>query len=339
MKKISFLLIFAFLLSGCATYKFQHGAVPYDKGYVVNRDGDTLPDYTIGKNNTVPADLALAKKRFKERRDTVEHYYTQMGLLENPAKQWLEPPVLVFKLLTGFLRLPFIAYKNYKYEHDPKYKAEVDKLDEAAEAKESQRIKILKEELNLYIQKELEKEPSFAEVPQEEAQANKKVTVSEVTAQEPAKEAPKPAQEVTPVVEEKPAQAPAVEPIKEPVKEEPVVEQPVSVAQPEEKAAPVVEQAASKTSEGIKAVIDAKPLKGYSPLRVKFSGSRSRSEHGRIISYFWDFGDGDTSNKPTPANIYWSATYGSRAFAVTLTVKDNKGNTATQTAVIEVLNK
>lgn len=316
MKKISFLLVIAFLLSGCVTYKFQHGAGPYDKGYVVSRDGGTIPDYTIGKNNSVPSDLALAKRRFKARHDKVEYYYRKMGLLESRAKELLwDPPVLVVKLLTGFLRLPSVAYTNYKYEHDPKYKAEVDKQDQEKDALERQRVNALKEELNAYIQKELEKEAAFTPVAQE-GLADKKVTVSAVS--QPAE----PAKIETPANEPVKIETPAIEPAKvetlEPIKE--------NTPEP-------------KKEEGIKAVITARPVKGYSPLKVKFSANQSRSKYGRIISWSWDFGDGDVSDKPAPVNIYWSATYGTRPFRVALTIKDIKGNTATQTAVIEVLNK
>lgn len=330
MKKITFLLALVLLLSGCATYKFQHGAAPYEKGYVVSRDGDSIPDYTIGKNNTVPTDLALAKKRFKQRRDKVEYYYKQMELIERPVKVLLKPAILMIKLLTGVLRLPFVAYTNYKYEHDPKYKAEVDKLDQEKDAKQRQRRNAFKEQLNAYIQKELEKEPAFVAEAQEEPQVNKKVTVSAVTAPQVPEEktglekpseyslSQKPLEELTSAIE--------------PPQEVPAATEQISLPPAAQQKEPVI-------SEGIKAVITARPVKGYSPLKVKFSASQSHSKHGRIISYSWDFGDGDTSDKPASANIYWSATYGVRTFTVTLTVRDIKGNTATQTAVIEVLNK
>lgn len=89
----------------------------------------------------------------------------------------------------------------------------------------------------------------------------------------------------------------------------------------------------------IKAVIIAKPAKGYSPLTIKFSGQKSYSKPGKIISYLWDFGDGDTSTKKNPENTYWSATYGSRNFIATLTVKDEAGNSSSATTIIEVITK
>jgi len=356
VKKIILLLFSVILLSGCATYKFQHGVEPYEKGYVVSRSGETIPDYTIGKNNSVPADLALAKKRFKERRDKVEYYYKEMGLIESPAQVLLQPPILMVKLLTGLLRLPFVAYTNYKYEHDPAYKAEVDKLDLEKETKQRQRIKALKAELNTYIQQELEKEPSFVVQPQEEAQASKKVTVSAVSPQEPpaAPENASPEQAIEPAKEEVlDTQEPPAEEKTEPEKpseysllQKPPEELAVDIEAVPDLPKPPIQAEVSSASEektpvadGIKAVISAKPAKGFSPLKVKFNAGQSSSKYGRIISYNWDFGDGDTSEKPAPVNVYWSASYGTRAFTVKLTVKDIKGNTATQTAVIEVMNK
>ena len=87
------------------------------------------------------------------------------------------------------------------------------------------------------------------------------------------------------------------------------------------------------------AVITAAPLKGQSPLRVRFGGGRSHSTGARIVSYSWDFGDGDTSSKKDPLNTYWSTTYGSRYFTATLTVRDSQGNIATASAAIEVTTK
>jgi PKD repeat protein len=87
------------------------------------------------------------------------------------------------------------------------------------------------------------------------------------------------------------------------------------------------------------AVITASPKKGYSPLTVHFSGTKSRSAHSKIIAYSWDFGDGDTSSKPNPVNTYYSGSVEPKYFSVVLTVTDDNGNTATSTMAVEVLNK
>lgn len=99
----------------------------------------------------------------------------------------------------------------------------------------------------------------------------------------------------------------------------------------------VEEKPAAKPSlEPPVAVIIAKPVRGYSPLKVNFSGQKSYSKSGRIVSYDWDLGDGDTSTKKNPENTYWSTTYGLRNFTATLTVRDDAGNTSSVSTVIEV---
>jgi PKD repeat protein len=98
----------------------------------------------------------------------------------------------------------------------------------------------------------------------------------------------------------------------------------------------IQEKAASSP---VKAIIVAKPLKGFSPLTVRFYGNRSHSAAGRIVSYSWEFGDGDTSTKANAVNTYYSGSVEPKQFTATLTVRDNKGNSATSTATVEVLNK
>lgn len=160
LKRIASLLFAVLLLSGCATYKFQRGRAPYNKGYVVSRDEKVILEYTIGKDNSVP-NLELARHRFKERRQTVEYYYHKMGYIENELKRFFwDPPVVLIKFIGGIFRLPSIAISDYKYEHDPEYRQKVRKSQEELDALEKSRIKQLKEELNLYIDEELAKEPS-----------------------------------------------------------------------------------------------------------------------------------------------------------------------------------
>ncbi len=143
---------------GCATYKFQRGKEPYNKGYVVSRDDYIIPEYTIGKDNAVPS-LELAKERFKERRRTVGYYYEKMGYIENNLKRIFWTPIVLFtKFIGGIFRLPSIAIADYKYEHDPQYREKVRKVQQEQDALEEARIQNLKKELNSYIEKELTKE-------------------------------------------------------------------------------------------------------------------------------------------------------------------------------------
>ena len=158
MKKIILLVLLVVFLSGCATYKFQHGREPYNKGYVVSRDDYIIPEYTIGKDNSVPS-IELAKERFKKRRQMVEYYYEKMGYIENKLKTtFWEPTVLFLKFIGGVFRLPSIAISDYKYEHNPQYREKIIKMQQEQDALEEARIQNLKKELNSYIQKELAKE-------------------------------------------------------------------------------------------------------------------------------------------------------------------------------------
>jgi hypothetical protein len=88
-----------------------------------------------------------------------------------------------------------------------------------------------------------------------------------------------------------------------------------------------------------KALIMAKPVKGISPLKVRFWGTRSYSPGARIVGYSWDFGDGDTSTRPNPLNTFYSASFEPRKFTVNLTVTDSRGKTASSSMYIVVLNK
>jgi hypothetical protein len=158
MKKTILLVLLVVFLSGCATYKFQRGKEPYNKGYVVSRDDYIIPEYTIGKDNSVPS-IELAKERFKKRRQTVEYYYEKMGYIENKLKTtFWEPAVLFLKFIGGVFRLPSIAISDYKYEHNPQYREKIIKMQQEQDALEEARIQNLKKELNSYIQKELAKE-------------------------------------------------------------------------------------------------------------------------------------------------------------------------------------
>lgn len=161
MKKITailFLVPCSLFLAGCATYKFQHGKAPHDKGYVVSRDDYAILEYTVGNDNSVPK-LDLAKERFKQRRKIVEHYYKKMGYIENHFKMALFDPCIYFvKLIGGVFRLPAIAISDYRSNHNQKYKERIRKLEDDKDTREEARVNKLKEELNLYIQKGLSKE-------------------------------------------------------------------------------------------------------------------------------------------------------------------------------------
>jgi len=65
------------------------------------------------------------------------------------------------------------------------------------------------------------------------------------------------------------------------------------------------------------------PYSGYDGNAVTFDGSGSWDSDGTIVSYEWDFGDGNTGTGVDPSHTY--ATTGT--WAVTLTVTDDDGDT------------
>ncbi|MFA5114694.1 MAG: PKD domain-containing protein [Candidatus Omnitrophota bacterium] len=341
MRKIIPVLVLAVFLGGCATYKFQHGEKPYDKGYVVSRGGHTLLEYTAGSGNSVPQDLEVAKSRFKRRRRRVERYYKQMGEIQNRFKAtFVDPVVMGFKFLGGMLKLPCVAVSDYRYGHNSKYRKKIDRMEREQDEKEAMRTALLKEQLDDYIRKDLASEgPPAAEGGQAKAAGpvaeERDISIGSDTAENPPVETPA----------ENPIAAPEtrIAPLQE---AGPVLEETAKTpSETQTEAAAVAAPVKGKSKERPKvvsepmAVIIAKPIKGCSPLTVRFYGSKSYSKKARIVSYQWDFGDGDTSNKPNPVNTYYSGSYYPRHFAVTLTVTDSQGYSDTAHLLIEVINK
>ncbi|MCX5668733.1 MAG: PKD domain-containing protein [Candidatus Omnitrophica bacterium] len=322
MKKILVFIFLGFILSGCATYKFQKPASSSAQGYLACYDNNPILEYTVGKEKSLP-DLILAKERFKRRRSTVEYYYKKMHQIEPRLKYFFwDPPVMLVDFLGGVLRWPFVAVADYKYNRNPKYKERVDRLDEEKEELEKARVNALKEKLAAYIVEDLNKEELHSQG---------------VVAAAPIVAKPKLAQESLQPVSALPVTQEVVSKKPAPQKITPQA----SVAEPPKETKPaVMEPMVVKTVlEPPVAVIVAKPMKGYSPLIVKFSGQKSYSKSGKIIAYDWNFGDGDTSTKKNPENTYWSTTFGSRNFTVTLTVKDDAGNASSASTIIEVITK
>ncbi len=79
------------------------------------------------------------------------------------------------------------------------------------------------------------------------------------------------------------------------------------------------------------AVAEADPETGTAPLEVMLSGSKSRDTDGSIVSYQWDFGDGDNGSGVTVAHTYAAGNY-----TATLTVTDNAGGTDAATVDVSV---
>ena len=261
MKKLSVVFLFVIFLSGCATYKVQQVSSAQPGGFVVSRHNKIIPEYTIGVNNTYP-DQVLAKERFKRRRVRVESYYKQMGFMDSRFKQFfVEPPTVLFQFVPGF-PYTFIAFSDYKYNNDPKYKEKIDKLEDEEYNAEREKINRLKDELKEYIKEDLNSEgpqeartPSKAEVAEVKNVPVKKEEIMDA----PVKAEVKPdALSITPQTSKEESLKPREQPVQGPVKK----------AQP-----PIL-----KTQGDIAAVIIAKPQSGSSPLKVNFSAD-SHSLH------------------------------------------------------------
>ncbi|TPH15591.1 PKD domain-containing protein [Litorilituus lipolyticus] len=74
---------------------------------------------------------------------------------------------------------------------------------------------------------------------------------------------------------------------------------------------------------------------GYSALineSITFSSAGSVDSDGTIVSYLWDFGDGNTSTQANPNHAYTA----SGTYSAVLTVTDNDNNQATDSSVVTI---
>ncbi len=81
------------------------------------------------------------------------------------------------------------------------------------------------------------------------------------------------------------------------------------------------------------AIAEASTLTPDAPLEISFTGSNSTDDKG-IVSYVWDFGDGNTSIAQNPEHSY--ATIGS--YSASLTVSDEEGLTHTAELAVDILD-
>ena len=81
------------------------------------------------------------------------------------------------------------------------------------------------------------------------------------------------------------------------------------------------------------AVAIATPVSGNMPLEVTFEGTASTDDNG-IVSYAWDFGNGDTGTGAVTTYTYTIP----GIYTATLTVIDGSSQTATDTVVITVID-
>lgn len=74
------------------------------------------------------------------------------------------------------------------------------------------------------------------------------------------------------------------------------------------------------------------PYSGTVNLSLTFDGSGSTDPDGSIVSYSWDFGDGNTATGVSPTHTYLTA----GTFNVSLTVTDDAGDTGTDTTTATI---
>ena len=68
-------------------------------------------------------------------------------------------------------------------------------------------------------------------------------------------------------------------------------------------------------------------------LAVMFNGAGSTDSDGTIMTYSWDFGDGETDTGPNPSHTYAAA---KTSYTVSLSVTDNEGATDTATTTADI---
>ena len=76
--------------------------------------------------------------------------------------------------------------------------------------------------------------------------------------------------------------------------------------------------------------IAATPLTGSAPLLVNVSGAASSDADGSIVSYAWNFGNGETATGPLSSTTYTSP----GSYVVRLTVTDNRGASRSTTVTV-----
>ena len=86
---------------------------------------------------------------------------------------------------------------------------------------------------------------------------------------------------------------------------------------------------------GPRAEFTATPWFDYPPLDVEFDAGASTSPNGSIVSYEWDFGDGDTGSGKLVEHRYTEK----GIYSVTLTVRDDQGETGVRVRSVEALNR
>ena len=80
------------------------------------------------------------------------------------------------------------------------------------------------------------------------------------------------------------------------------------------------------------AIISTNGTTGNAPLSVNFDGTASNDPDGTIVSYAWDFGDGNTAAGATTSYTYTTP----GTYTAILTVTDNAGDSSSDSQTITV---
>ncbi len=146
------------LLCGCATtFTFAPGGKKYDNGYVVKRNDVIVPEFTVDKLGKAPADLNVAKARFKRRKKTIIHFYQEMGYFGSTIT---EDAGLFLSAFTVPVRTPIEGVKYNKYKNDPAYRAKIGAQDLEEGKKEQEKLKAIEDKMHEYIEKDIALENS-----------------------------------------------------------------------------------------------------------------------------------------------------------------------------------
>jgi len=88
----------------------------------------------------------------------------------------------------------------------------------------------------------------------------------------------------------------------------------------------------ANTNNAPTAIVTANPTAGTAPLIVQFDASASTDTDGDALTYFWNFGDGNTAAGSNPMHTYTSI----GNYTATVTVNDSNGGTDTADLFITV---
>jgi len=80
---------------------------------------------------------------------------------------------------------------------------------------------------------------------------------------------------------------------------------------------------------------EATPTFDYPPLETTLDASASSSPNGAIVSYEWDFGDGEVGSGVVVTHVYDDK----GVYTITLLVTDSSGETGARSLAVEALNR